>query len=73
LLDIIEQIHTIQRYVAGYTREAFLDDPILQDAVIRRFEIIGEAASRRQFATSSRGYSSSQPRTRQPVFKLPRQ
>jgi len=45
LLDIIEQIHTIQRYVAGYTREIFLDDPVMQDAVIRRFEIIGEAAT----------------------------
>ncbi len=46
LQDIIEQIHTIQQYVAGYTEETFLRDAIRQDAVIRRFEIIGEAATR---------------------------
>ncbi len=46
LQDIVEQIHIIWQYLAGYTREAFLTDPIRQDAVIRRFEIIGEAATR---------------------------
>lgn len=46
LQDITVQIHTIQRYIEGYTRETFLRDPIRQDAVIRRFEIIGEAAAR---------------------------
>ena len=46
LQDIIEQIHTIQQYVEGYSLESFLSDTIRQDAVIRRFEIIGEAATR---------------------------
>lgn len=46
LRDIIEQIQTIQRYVEGYALESFLSDPIRQDAVIRRFEIIGEATAR---------------------------
>ena len=46
LQDIAVQVHTIQRYIAGYTCETFLADAVKQDAVIRRFEIIGEAATR---------------------------
>ncbi|MHB9132703.1 MAG: HepT-like ribonuclease domain-containing protein [Armatimonadota bacterium] len=46
LLDIVESIHIIQGYMAGVTRESFLRDVLRQDAVIRRFEIIGEAATR---------------------------
>ena len=33
-------------YVAGMTRQGFLQDTQVQDSVIRRLEIIGEAAGR---------------------------
>jgi uncharacterized protein with HEPN domain len=46
LLDIAKQVHAIQGYLAGVTRETFLNDTMRQDAVIRRFEIMGEAANR---------------------------
>ena len=37
LLDILRSVETIQRYVAGQTREQFLKDAKTQDAVLRRF------------------------------------
>lgn len=36
----------VVQYIEGLTREAFDDDMKTQDAVIRRIEIIGEAAKR---------------------------
>jgi uncharacterized protein with HEPN domain len=42
---IADSIAAIERYTAG-GRDAFLADRLVQDAVIRNFEIIGEAASR---------------------------
>ena len=36
----------IREYVSGASRQAFLGNPQLQDSVIRRIEIIGEAAGR---------------------------
>jgi len=44
LIDIFESAKMILTYVEGQTWEKFLDDVRTQDAVIRRFEIIGEAA-----------------------------
>jgi len=44
LSDILESARIIQRHVVGFSREQFLTDQRTQDAVIRRFEIIGEAA-----------------------------
>lgn len=46
LLDILESIESILTYTANKTETDFLNDMILQDAVIRRFEIIGEASSK---------------------------
>lgn len=46
LLDIVEAAKLAVRYVAGKTQEEFLHDTLCQDAVIRRLEIIGEAARR---------------------------
>ena len=40
---ITDSIAAIETYVAG-GREAFLDERMIQDAVVRNFEIIGEAA-----------------------------
>ena len=46
LWDILNSAESIQSYVLGVTEEGFYANPLLQDAVIRRFEIIGEAAAR---------------------------
>lgn len=45
LKDILESIEVIERYVAGMIEFDFNQNLLVQDAVIRRFEIIGEAAS----------------------------
>jgi uncharacterized protein with HEPN domain len=44
--DILEAIEIIQIYTLGKTETEFVNDVMLQDAVIRRFEIIGEAATK---------------------------
>ena len=41
-----EAIARIRRYVGRKRRAAFLANPLLQDAVIRNLEVIGEAAGR---------------------------
>jgi len=46
LLDILDAARLAVEYVRGKTREQFLEDVQLQDAVIRRLAIIGEAARR---------------------------
>lgn len=45
LAQILECIERIVKYVAG-GKEAFFTEELIQDAVIRNFEIIGEAARR---------------------------
>ena len=40
---ILECIQKIERYVEGISEEEFLASGLIQDAVIRNFEIIGEA------------------------------
>ena len=46
LQDIIESIEIISGYIGNKTDFEFSRDLMLQDAVIRRFEIIGEASSK---------------------------
>lgn len=46
LKDIIESGEKINKYTAGLTFEEFKDNDLIADAVIRNFEIIGEAANR---------------------------
>jgi uncharacterized protein with HEPN domain len=46
LLDILEAVRLALSYVRGVTKETFLCDTQCQDSVIRRIEIIGEAARR---------------------------
>ena len=41
---ILESIELVESYLAGVTRDSFLGDQQRQDAVLRRFEIMGEAA-----------------------------
>lgn len=43
LAHIVEAIQRIHRYVEDMDEVRFLNDPKTQDAVIRNFEIIGEA------------------------------
>ncbi|HON83294.1 MAG TPA: DUF86 domain-containing protein [Caldisericia bacterium] len=44
LEDIIESINNIEDYVNGFTFNTFIKDKKTIDAVIRNFEIIGEAS-----------------------------
>ena len=46
LIDIIEAAKLVMSYVTEKSKEDFLADSQCQDAVIRRLEIIGEAARR---------------------------
>jgi uncharacterized protein with HEPN domain len=46
VLDILIAARHIQAYMAGIDRQAFEQDTMRQDAIIRRIEIIGEAARR---------------------------
>jgi len=46
LLDILEAARLAVSYLRGVSHEAFLRDTQRQDSVIRRIEIIGEAARR---------------------------
>ena len=46
LLDILESARLALDYLRGVSKEAFSQNTQLQDSVIRRIEIIGEAARR---------------------------
>lgn len=46
LEDILESCERILRYTEGLDFYQFVDEEIVFDAVVRRLEIIGEAASR---------------------------
>ncbi len=46
LFDIHHSVRFIREYVADLTREQFLKDTKTQDAVLRRFLVAGEAASK---------------------------
>lgn len=44
LSEILESIAAIHSYLNGVSKEDFMTTAVLQDAVIRRLEVIGEAA-----------------------------
>jgi uncharacterized protein with HEPN domain len=46
LRDMLDSANRIRSYLSSVDRAAFMADSEKQDAVLRRFEIIGEAASR---------------------------
>ena len=46
LVDILESARIVLDYIAGKSRDEFYADMQVQDAVVRRIEIIGEAARR---------------------------
>jgi len=41
---MLEASVQIQKYVSGKSEAEFLDDPLLQDGVVRRLEVLGEAS-----------------------------
>ena len=43
LRHALDCIALIRQYIENKSQDDFLNDPLLQDAVIRRLEIIGEA------------------------------
>jgi uncharacterized protein with HEPN domain len=44
--DILHAAHQIAFYLTGVVREAFNENPMMQDAVIRQIFIVGEAAGK---------------------------
>jgi uncharacterized protein with HEPN domain len=54
LLDIFKAAKLALSYLEGETKEEFFKDTQCQDAVIRRLEIIGEAAGRVSAATTTK-------------------
>jgi uncharacterized protein with HEPN domain len=51
LYDILESSRAALEYTRGKTWDEFSSDPLLQDAVVRRLKIIGEASGRVSSAT----------------------
>ena len=46
LIDILNACESIERYIENKTFDDFDKDEMLQDAVIRKIEILGEASNR---------------------------
>jgi len=42
--DIKESVKQIEEYLKGISKEQFIENRMLQDAIVRRLEIIGEAS-----------------------------
>ena len=43
LKEMLDAIERIERYIAGWSLSQFLDDPLRQDAITRRLEVLGDA------------------------------
>lgn len=46
LRDILDAITKIEKYLQGVDEEAFYQDSLVQDGVIRQLQVIGEAVKR---------------------------
>ena len=53
LADMLEAAERVQRYLAGKTYDQFLNDEPLQDAVLWRLAVIGEAGKKISSATQA--------------------
>ncbi|HEX6371399.1 MAG TPA: HepT-like ribonuclease domain-containing protein [Longimicrobium sp.] len=51
LADMLQATAKLTRYLTGKSYEALLADEMLQDAVVRQFTVLGEAAARVSEAT----------------------
>jgi len=45
IMDMLESINKIEKYIEGLNYEQFIRDEKTKDAVVRNLEIIGEAAN----------------------------
>lgn len=52
--DIIESIDNIEEFSKGLSKERFMKDKLRQSAIVRQFEIIGEAVKNISDATKTR-------------------
>lgn len=59
LSHILDGIERIQRYTGGLDAAAFIANPMVQDAVIRNFEVIGEAS--RNIERADPGFAAAHP------------
>jgi uncharacterized protein with HEPN domain len=59
LEHIISSIAQIQKYASGMDQTAFIENDMVQDAVIRQLEIIGEAS--RRIISADPAFSKNQP------------
>lgn len=57
LIHIFECINRIEKYVKGYNHEQFLEDSLIQDAVLRNLQIMAESTQRLsdQFKENNKG------------------
>lgn len=46
LTDMVDAADTIARFLGGISKEHFMDDELLQSAVLQKLIVIGEAAAR---------------------------
>ena len=46
LIDILNACESIERFIQNKTKVDFYDDEMMQEAVMRKIEIIGEASNR---------------------------
>lgn len=44
LQDVLKAADLVASFTDGYTLERFLDDPLVQSAVLRQLQIVGEAS-----------------------------
>lgn len=51
LRDIVEACNAIEMFIAGLSKDIFLETDLVLSAVIRKLEIIGEACSRLRAST----------------------
>jgi len=54
LMDMLDACRAVMRYVHGKDLQQFLLDPILQDAISYRLQVIGEAAYKVSDATKAK-------------------
>ncbi len=46
LMHIRDSLHEVQTFIQGESYESFLENRMIQNAMMRSFEVVGEAARR---------------------------